>query len=382
MKKITTIALIVGYILAGTPLLACTAFIAYRGDTVFAGNNEDYINPLTKVWFEPRVHGKYGKVYFGRVYFGFDNFWSQGGMNDQGLFFDGFATRTKKIKNSIHKPKYPANLIDKVMAECATVNEVLRIFDRYNLQFMEKFMLMFADKTGDSIIIEGDAVVRKNGRYQIVTNFYQSEVKDGSYPCERYKIAMKMLEEHSDLSVDYFRQILAAVHTEGDFINTLYSNIYDLKRKRVYLYYFHNFENEVVIDLEDELKKGKHSYDLASLFPKTFIADSFLNTYKKRKAIVSAEVNPKIYDDYIGIYEMPSDLEPNTAIAITKRGNKLYGFYPELPSHELLPTSSNQFLNISKSGVVKVTFEKGKPGHVSEMKVELKGQTFTAKKIK
>ena len=130
------------------------------------------------------------------------------------------------------------------------------------------------------------------------------------------------------------------------------------------------------------MKKGKHSYDLPSLFPKTFIADSFLNTYKKRKAIVGAEVNPKIYDDYIGIYAMPSDLGPNTAIAITRRGNKLYGFYPEYPSYELLPTSNHQFLNISRSGVAKITFEKRKPGHVFEMKVEFKGQTFTAKKVK
>ena len=128
--------------------------------------------------------------------------------------------------------------------------------------------------------------------------------------------------------------------------------------------------------------EGKHSYDLPALFPKTFIADSFLNAFKKRKAIVSAEVNPEIFADYIGIYEMPSALGPNTAIAITKRGNKLYGFYPEMPSQELLPISNSQFLNISKSGVVKVTFEKSKPGHVSEIKVELKGQTFTAKKIK
>jgi hypothetical protein len=382
MKKITTIAIVAGFILAGTPLLACTAFMASRGDTVYVGNNEDYINPLTKVWFEPRSQGKNGKVYYGRVYFGFDNFWPQGGMNDQGLFFDGFATKTKKIKESLHKPKYIANLIDKAMAECATVKEVLEVFGRYNLNFMERSMFMFADVTGDSVIIEGDAVVRKRGRYQIATNFYQSEIKDDSYPCERYKLAAKMLENGGDITVDSFRRILAAVHNEGDFVNTLYSNIYDLKRKRVYLYYFHNFENKVVIELEDELKKGKHSYDLPSLFPKSFAAETYLNTYKRRKAIARVNVNPKIYDDYIGLYEMPSDMVSNTAIAITKHGNKLYGFYPEFPSNELLPTSNNQFLNVSKSGVVKVTFEKGKAGVVPEMKVELKGQTFTAKKIR
>ena len=198
MKKITLLAAITVCLLAGTASLACTAFIAARGDTVLVGNNEDYINPLTKIWFEPRVYRTDGKIYYGRVYFGFDNFWPQGGMNDRGLFFDGFATKTKRIKKSIHKPIYPANLVDKVMAECATVKEAISIFKRYNLQFMKRAMFMFGDASGDAAIIEGDAVIRKTGSYQIVTNFYQSEIKENSYPCERYKLALKMLEEKNE----------------------------------------------------------------------------------------------------------------------------------------------------------------------------------------
>jgi len=173
MKKSLIIAILLLIVLTSAPLLACTAFFASQGDKVLVGNNEDYINPITKIWFEPAEDKKYG-----RVYFGFDNFWPQGGMNDQGLFFDGFATRQKKIKISMYKPKYQGNLIDKVMAECASVEEVINIFDRYNLQFMKKFMLMFADKTGVSAIIEGDVVIRKKGRYQVITNFYQSEIED------------------------------------------------------------------------------------------------------------------------------------------------------------------------------------------------------------
>lgn len=49
MNKLITIFIVVGFILAGTPLLACTAFMASQGDTVYVGNNEDYINPLLNV---------------------------------------------------------------------------------------------------------------------------------------------------------------------------------------------------------------------------------------------------------------------------------------------------------------------------------------------
>lgn len=377
MKKSLIIAILLLIVLTSAPLIACTAFFASQGDKVLVGNNEDYINPITKIWFEPAEDKKYG-----RVYFGFDNFWPQGGMNEQGLFFDGFATRQKKIKISMHKPKYQGNLIDKVMAECASVEEVINIFDRYNLQFMEKFMLMFADKTGASAIIEGDVVIRKKGRYQVITNFYQSEIKDRSYPCERYKIAIEMLKNNNAISVKLFRQILAAVHVEGVYVNTLYSNIYDLKKGLVYLYHFHDFANEVIIDLNEELKKGKHIYDLPSLFPRTFHAESFLSAYKRRNEIHVVDVDPKIFSKYIGIYEMPSNMVPNTAIAITKRGDKLYGFYPELPQDELLPQSENHFVTISDNGEIKLTFKEGKAGEVTEIFVESDRFKFSAKKIK
>ena len=377
MKKTLKIAILLLIGLTSPPVLACTAFFASQGDKVLVGNNEDYFNPITKIWFEPAEDKKYG-----RVYFGFDNFWPQGGMNDQGLFFDAFATRQNKIKLSMNKPKYQGNLIDKVMAECASVEEVINNFDRYNLQFMEKFMLMFADKTGASAIIEGDVVIRKKGRYQVITNFYQSEIMDRNYSCERYKIATEMLKKNSAISVELFRQILAAVHTEGEYVNTLYSNIYDLKKGLVYLYHFHDFTNEVVIDLNEELKKGKHIYDLPSLFPRTYHAESFLSAYKKRKEIHVVDVDSKIFDKYIGIYEMPSNMVPNTAIAITKRGDKLYGFYPELPQHELLPQSEKHFVAISDNGEINLTFKEGKAGEITEIFVESDRFKFSAKKMK
>ena len=56
------------------------------------GNNEDYKIPYTRVWFVPPENGKYG-----RVYFGYDNWSPQGGMNDQGLFFDFFAVKNRII---------------------------------------------------------------------------------------------------------------------------------------------------------------------------------------------------------------------------------------------------------------------------------------------
>jgi hypothetical protein len=365
-------------VLISTPLFACTVFFATQGDMVIAGNNEDWMNPITKVWFEPAEKGKYG-----RIFFGFDNFYPQGGMNEKGLFFDVTAANLVEIPINSKKPMYKGNLLrEKIMPECATVKEAIRLFEKYQAPHRWKAMYIIADSTGDSAIIGPYGVIRKKGNYQVATNFYQSKVKPEEISCSRYKIAVDMLENCTNISVEYFRRILAATHVEGDFINTLYSNIYDLKKKLIYLYHFHNYQNEVIIDFKEEIKKGRHSYDLPSLFPKTHAAESLISAFKKRKALTVANIDCKTYDEFIGLYEIPSDIAQKTFIAITKRGDKLYGFYPESPYDELLPLSDNHFVSISKMGVVKLTFNKRKNGKVTDLIVETKRNNFSAKKIK
>jgi penicillin V acylase-like amidase (Ntn superfamily) len=242
---------------------------------VLVGNNEDYNNPRTRVWFVPS-NGKDA----GRVYVGFDNMFPQGGMNDRGLWFDGFATAPVESTRSLHKPPLPPNFVDKVMAECGNVEEVVREFNRYNLRDLRRAVLMFADAAGDSAIIEPDAIIRKNGRYQVQTNFHQSLPKP-EYSCDRFVVATEMLDKAGkDISIELFRRILAATHAEGKY-PTLYSNIYDLKRRIMYLYHFHNFENVVVIDLRAELKKGRRTLELPSLFPRTIAAEVFQRSLVK-----------------------------------------------------------------------------------------------------
>ncbi|UCE55759.1 MAG: hypothetical protein JSV31_09995 [Desulfobacterales bacterium] len=378
MKKILIIALGIMLVLTGAPSFACTVFYASNGEMTLAGNNEDYINPLTKAWFEPAENGKYGSVFFG-----FDNYVSQGGMNEKGLFFDVTAAPLVEIPVSSKKPEFKGDVIrEKIMTGCATVKDALKLFNQYQRPRKWRGMYIIGDSTGDSAIISPYRIIRKKKNYQVATNFYQSKVKNSNYPCERYKIAVDMLGKNNNISIGFFRRILAAVHQEGDYVNTLYSNIYDLKRKLIYLYHFHNFENEVVIDVKEELNKGKHTYDLSSLFPKSYAAESFLKAYQQRKEIKSVNVNPKIYNKFIGLYAMPSDMIANTAIAITRRGNKLYGFYPESPDHLLLPTSDNRFINISKTGAVRVTFKEDKAGQVTEAIIETDRYNFSANKIK
>jgi tetratricopeptide (TPR) repeat protein len=245
-----------------------------KGKIVLAGNNEDWKNPKTKIWFVPASNGEYG-----RVCVGFDDMYAQGGMNDQGLFIDANALSPTGWKPVEGKPTFRGELLDTILAECSTVEEAIVFCSQYNIPGLARARFPIADRTGASMVVEygqGNVqYVRKIGVYQIATNFVITNVKDENYPCTRYRIADKMLKNAADVSLDLVRAVLSATHQEGQY-PTVYSNICDLKNGILYLYNFHNFEEAVQFDLEAELKKGKKSYDIPSLFSvKTHVAYVF-----------------------------------------------------------------------------------------------------------
>ncbi len=251
------------------PLSPCTIFNASRNGLVLVGNNEDMFSTETRIWFTPPSEEKYGVFYIG-----FTKYGKQGAMNDRGLFFDANALKYSRMNPHPEKPKFPKDKdpLEQIMETCATVEEVIELFSQYNLEGFDNFQAMFVDKSGDSAVIGADkngelAITRKKTHFQVSTNFNLACPEFGafSYPCPRYEIATRMLENMKELSVDFFRSILSAVHAEGQS-PTVYSNICDLTNGEIYVYNFHNFEEVMKFNLEEELKKGAHSIELASLF--------------------------------------------------------------------------------------------------------------------
>ena len=375
----STILIVLVVCLLKSSIYACTGFCISQGDLVLVGNNEDWKNPFTKVWYVPAEDDTYG-----RVYFGFDNFAPQGGMNEKGLVFDGFATSPHKVKKSLNKPTYGGNFMDMVMSQCATVDEVLKIFDKYNLEFMERAMFFIADENGESAIIEGDQIIRKDGKYQIITNFYQSEVKDRKIPCDRYKIADAILKDADEISVDLCKRVLTATHNEGQ-TPTVYSNVYDLKKRIVYLYHFHNFQNVVKIDLAEELKKGPRRMDLPALFPRIYSAEVFMNRrineLEAQKAKYTHKVKRKILESYVGYYQLPADEGEPTIVIITREGDKIFAGTKYQAKQELYPVSDTEFMYATSDVDVKMIFVIDSNGKATKLKAEAEGKTYTAERI-
>jgi penicillin V acylase-like amidase (Ntn superfamily) len=190
MKK-TFIFLLLCLLVVGIEALdACTIVMASKGAVVLVGNNEDYKDPFTSIWFIPASDKEYG-----RVCFGFGNSYSnpQGGMNDKGVFIDANALPPTGWKPEEGKPTFKGHLIDYVLAHCASVEDAIQFFKKYNFPSLARAKFPIADRTGASIVVEWGQgklqIVRKKGYYQISTNFVQTNFMPENYPCYRYKIA-------------------------------------------------------------------------------------------------------------------------------------------------------------------------------------------------
>ncbi len=287
----------------------CSVFLAANNAVTLGGNNEDWKNPFTKLWFIPPTEGT-----FGQMYVGFDNYYPQGGMNDQGLFFDGLAVLATVTPPETDKPDLPDDFLSIAMATCGDVQCVVDYFNAHDRLLLTGAQLFFGDASGDAAIIEPIEILRKSGDYLVSTNFYRSVTAPEDITCERYQTAEAMLEEANGMyDIELFRRILDAVHQEGDY-PTQYSNIYDLRAGIMYLYLFHDFAQVVEINLADELALGVHEYDIPTLFAENEAQAAFGD---QAQALYHSFLTQHGYDPaietsglaaYVGRYAMPAFL--------------------------------------------------------------------------
>lgn len=271
MKAI--ISFFISIFIVNMELLPCTIFKTAKNSKVFAVNNEDYVNPITMVFFYPAEKGKYG-----RIYFGYNNNMPQGGMNDQGLFYDWVAGSKTGWVPSSEKQDYYGNISEKILETCANIEEAIELYKKYNYDSFAFAHTMLVDKTGASVIVGW-----QNGKFDFVRSASFCQIIGN-----KEKIAEKMLEvvqkDEKELSVNFIESILKIVHEENLY-PTQYSNIYDLKNKIVYVYQFHDYNHVKILDLTQELKRGQHEYFLNSLFPENSAAIQYRDDYNKKLAI-------------------------------------------------------------------------------------------------
>lgn len=168
MKKtsVMLLAIFVQSFILSQDTFSCSLIkITVNGNTI-VGNNEDFGNPDTRIWFESgRGEG------FGAVYVGYNNLFPEGGINEAGLMFDAFGMTNKPLKNATGKlPVFQLDLKRRIMRECSTVEQVKALVEKYNLYFWSHSVWIFVDKAGNYLVVDGDSITLGNNQYFVQTN--------------------------------------------------------------------------------------------------------------------------------------------------------------------------------------------------------------------
>jgi len=255
----------------------CSIITISKGDSVFFGGNDDYINPDSYYWVEPGDSSKYGVIWIGKP----DN--PQQGVNEKGLAYD--ANGLPRFDINPHKERIPVkgeyyhHYIMQIMHECSRVEEVIRWANLHQHYPYMHDQLHFADATGDAVIIsageDGEMVFTRKppgDGFLVSTNFNVANHSNSfGYPCWRYDKAHELLgpllETKDPLTIRDATAIMDAVHMEKGASWTIETMVADLVHGDVYIYYFFQYDRPVVLNVKNELSNPREPGPLSKLFP-------------------------------------------------------------------------------------------------------------------
>jgi hypothetical protein len=248
----------------------CSIFAVSDEDVILVGNNEDYGPARKRIWIHPPEEGTFGTIMFGFDE-GFNNY--EGGVNDQGLFIDGAALPPTGWAPDPDRETVGIDvLFETILGTCKDCEDIERLVNKFNITSLQRAQFLVVDKKGKcGVMVWHDGkqrLIRMSRNHQLVTNFHYCEGDDPYRPDRRYMFGSRMLEDPGNHSIDGFKKILFAMHQDAQHgAPTSYSNIYDLKNNKVYIYNFYNYFEPYTIDMEKAFSGTKpKTIDFSDIF--------------------------------------------------------------------------------------------------------------------
>jgi len=270
-----------------------------KNGRTFVGNNEDFLSPNNQFWFEVAGDKKFGVMYMGRL-----NNFAQGAINEAGLVFDGFANPELPIINIDGKIQMSiGKAIKNIMQSMSTAEEVKKYLETIDLSSLSSSMVVFVDKSGTYLIVEGDLLIIGEESEKAFSNFYYSQIKsveDVDIP--RFQEGQKFLNTtDGEATLDYCSNVMKSMkNVSSDLFSTQYSTVYDLTSLKIRVYLYHDFTEYVELDLIKELKKGSHKTMMVDLFPEESIGSQFYYKYNDINnpvLFLQEQINPEAYSE-------------------------------------------------------------------------------------
>lgn len=246
---------------------ACTIFTATEGETTwFAGNEDQRPN---NAYLIVDTSGTFGVFYIATPW----QQWPmvmQTGLNEAGLSFDANWIPTESLASHPERSDPGEWPVTYMMKNAATVEQVIELTQTYNWGTSMAYQVHFADASGDAAVIHpgpnGElTITRKTDSFLVSTNFNLKRLRTGDYSCVRYETASSTLSSLDEFNLENMASVLEATHQEGEF-STIYSTIYDLTGRQIWLYIDSDFDNPIQLDFYSELQKGDQQINIGQLF--------------------------------------------------------------------------------------------------------------------
>ena len=268
------------------PVRGCTIFVLTDGERTLFFNNEDWSNPVSRIWFVPAPEGFYSCAYVG-----FENNGAEGGMNSAGLAFDWVAGFSETWTPYASMQPVGGRTSERMLETCATVEEAIAFYEKYREPQFHRAKILVADKSGASAIIGA-----KDGRLQVDRANHSRGFGYG-----RQTLAT-MLKTNTEPRMEIGREILRACEQKGQYA-TKYSSIFDLKNSEISIVGAGR-DDVVKIDFQAELKRCAHYYDIPQIraqldaTPKPALSNmrSFLREYTEIEG-----ANPELNETVVAV---------------------------------------------------------------------------------
>lgn len=250
--------------------VACSMYKVTKNGKTMIGCNHDAWFETPRIWFE--TNG-YGTAFTGARFDGSNGFAPQSGMNEFGLTFSRLVSATPKNRADFSKRKpitNPTLYLKDILHTCKTVDEVLKYVNQYDHSYFSNDVFIYIEKSGRYLIVEPYKTIMGNDAKYVLANFCPSEISDfKEIKQERYKNGTLFLKNKLETDINFCTSLSDTMHVCRDKIGdgTLITSIWDNDAGNVYLYFYHNYKNQVKFNLKEELQKGNHILEVDKLFP-------------------------------------------------------------------------------------------------------------------
>jgi hypothetical protein len=278
--KLLSIVFLFGFL----QTMPCTVYKITKNGKTFVGNNEDWWDPNTRLWFDQGKSKEYGCIFVGM-----ENLFPQGGMNEKGLVFDAFAVDRKPIKKKTGKLAFYPDLFRDVMKKCQNVHEVYALLDKFDMSDLNGGMLLYVEKSGKYLVVEVDTMMIGNDEHYLLSNFCPSRTTNThDLKIPYYQKGRRLMEKTIDTSLNYLTSLSDTLHQDwGKSLGgTLYTTIYDTDAGTVNLYFYHDYSKTVRFNLKDELRKKDRILVIPELFPENDEGQDHYAKYNTAKEII------------------------------------------------------------------------------------------------